>query len=398
MLLENNPYPQDTRVSLEARMLVEAGYHVSVIAPRAPGQPLVQTVEGVRTYRFPAPPVADGLRGYVTEYALSMLAALVLSVVVLRREGFDVIHAHNPPDTFFAIAVPYKLLGKRFVFDHHDLSPELYYARFGGDASRLVYHALLLLERLTYRWADHVITTNESYKRVAMQRGRVPADRITIVRNGPDLSQIPKPAPDSERAKSAKAAIAYVGQMGTQDGVDYLVRALGHLVHDLGRTDVRAVIIGGGDALDGLKSLSNRLGLNQYIRFTGRVSHADALNHLSEADICAVPDPSNAYNDRSTMIKIMEYMALGKPTVAFDLPEHHRSAGTSALYVPANDEFEFACALRDLMDDPALRQTMGEIGRRRVEQELGWHHSAPKLVHAYSKLFQAPKQRGRAVE
>jgi len=387
MLLENNPYPQDGRVRREATALVADGYEVTVICPASPGQKRHEVIRQVHVYRYPAPPEANGFLAYLWEYAYSMTATFVIALYVFLRRGFDIIHAHNPPDTFLFIAAFYKLFGKKFVFDHHDLAPEMYYARFGGDGNRLVYRSLVWLETLSCRLADHVIATNESYKAMEMERGRVPEERITIVRNGPDLDRMRPVEPDSDLSGRAKTIIGYVGVMGFQDGVDYLLRALRHLVDELERTDFLCVIIGKGDAWDSLKALATDLGLDEYVWFTGRVSDADLLRYLSTADICADPDPSNPFNDRSTMIKMTEYMALGKPIVAFDLPEHRYTAQDAALYVQSNNEMEFARALAQLMDDPERRQSMGSYGKQRVENELAWNYSIPKLLQAYKIML-----------
>jgi len=388
MLLENSTYPQDARVRREARALVDAGYQVSVICPMDSGQPWCETLNGVCVYRFRAPPAANGFLGYLWEYGYSMVATFVLTLLVALREGFDVIHTHNPPDTLVLIAAFYKLLGKRFVYDHHDLAPEMYYALFRSRGNQLIYHTLVWFEKLSCRLADHVIATNQSYKTVEMQRGHVPEERITIVRNGPELNGLQSLEPDSELRQKGKTIIGYVGVMGFQDGVDYLLRALHHLLFDLGRTDFFCVIIGGrGGARASLKALTTQLGLDEYVGFTGWVSDVDLIRYLSAADICVDPDPSNPFNDRSTMIKMTEYMALGKPIVAFDLPEHRFTAQAAALYVRPNDELEFARALAQLMDDPARRQAMGSFGRRRVETELAWRYSVPHLLEAYRTVL-----------
>jgi glycosyltransferase involved in cell wall biosynthesis len=317
-----------------------------------------------------------------------MLTTFALSLVIYLREGFDVIHAANPPDTFVLIAAFYKLLGVRFVYDHHDLSPEMYQARLNGRGSRFVYHALILFEKLSCRLADHVIATNQSYRTVEMQRGYVPEERITIVRNGPDLNRFQPTEPDTELRRKGKTIIGYAGIMGFQDGVDYLLRALQHLVYGLGRTDFFCVIIGGlGDARASLKVLATELGLDKYIWFTGWVSNDGYIRYLSTADICVDPDPSNPFNDRSTMIKILEYMALEKPIVAFNLPEHRYTAQEAALYVRPNDEIELARALAELMDDPPRRRAMGLFGRRRVETELAWCYSVQPLLDAYRAVL-----------
>jgi glycosyltransferase involved in cell wall biosynthesis len=388
MLVENSPYPQDPRVRWESEALVGAGYHVSVICPLHPGQPLHETIAGVHVYRFPAPQAAYGVLGYLWEYGYSMVAMFLLSLLVFAREGFHIVHAANPPDTLVLIAAFYKLLGRRFVFDHHDLSPEMYYARFSGKGNRLIHSALIGLEKLSYRLADHVIATNESYKAIQMRRGGVPEQRITVVRNGPDLDRVRPVELDPDLRRRGEFIIAYAGVMGVQDGVDYLLRALKHLACDLRRTNFFCVIIGGrGEARPSLQALATELGLDPYVWFTGWVSDADYIRYLSTADICVDPDPSNPFNDRSTMNKMMEYMALEKPIVAFDLTEHRFSAQEAALYVAPNDEFEFAKALAQLMDDPMRRAAMGAFGRRRVETELAKHHSVPHLLKAYQNLL-----------
>jgi glycosyltransferase involved in cell wall biosynthesis len=387
MLLENNPYPQDNRVYQEAIALADAGYQVSVICPMAPGQPWRETLDGVHVYRFPAPPTANGFLGYLWEYGYSMVATFIISLLVCLREGFDVVHAHNPPDTFVFIAAFYKLLGKQFVYDHHDLSPEMYYAVFGNKGNKLVHHTLVLLEKLSCRLADYVIATNQSYKTIAMQRGHVPEQRIIIVRNGPDLNRLRPVKPHSDLQCKDKTIIGYAGVIGLHDGVDYLLRALHHLVYNVGRRDFLCVLVGAGDALPGLQALTKQLGLVDHVLFTGWVAHQEVAHYLAAADICVAPEPSNPYNDRSTMIKMMEYMALEKPVVAFDLPEHRFTAQGAALYVQPNDELQFAQALVELMDDPVRRQAMGSFGRQRIETELAWHYSVPDLLEAYRTLF-----------
>ena len=332
MLLENNPYPQDGRVRREAASLSRAGYDVTVIAPAKKGQPKQDLVDGVRVCRYPAPKERDGFLGYALEYGYAMLAGWVLTLYVFVRFGFDVIHAHNPPDTYVAIAAPYKLFGKRFVFDHHDLSPEMYDARFMDGSNALVHRVLQWFEKLTFRFADRVISTNESYKEIAIERGGVPSERIAVVRNGPDLDRVRAVAPDSALRAKAGTIIGYVGIMGYQDGVDYLIRALGHLVTDLRRNDVFCFIVGEGGAVPSLKALVAELGLGEHVWFTGRISDEDLMRYLSAADICVDPDPFNPFNDRSTMIKMSEYMAVGKPIVAFDLREHRRTAADAARF------------------------------------------------------------------
>lgn len=386
MLLENEPYPQDNRVRSEAKSLATAGYQVSVICPSAQEQPRREVLDGVSVYRFPAPRAANGFLGYLWEYGYSMAATFILSLLVLLREGFDVVHAHCPPDTFVFVAMFYKLLGKLFVYDHHDLAPELYCTRFRNGGNRIVYQSLVLLEKLSCRLADRVIATNESYRAMEMQRGHVPAERITIVRNGPELAELYPVKPDDALRQKASTILGYVGVMGPQDGVDYLLRALHHLIYDLNRSDVFCVIIGKGSMLPELKALAKELRVEEYVWFTEWIPDEDMIRYLSTVDICVDPDPSNAFNDRCTMIKMMDYMALGKPIVAFDLPEHRITAQNAAVYACPNKELDFAHQIIDLIDNPERRRRMGQIGRARIEMELAWQYQEKHLIDAYSTL------------
>lgn len=387
MLLENQTYPRDFRVRREATALTAAGYRVSIICPAGPSQPFRETLNGVHLYRYAQPPEANGFLGYLWEYGWSMAAAFMLSLLVFFSEGFDVVHAHNPPDTFVFIAAFYKLFGKRFVFDHHDLSPEMYQARFPGGGSRFVYGTLVFLEKLTCQVADRVIATNESYKKIEMERDGVAGSRITIVRNGIELQDLPSEEPDRTLCPPAKTIIGYIGVMGFQDGVDYLLRALGHVVRDLKRTDFFCVLVGDGDAFPSLKSLAEELGLSGQILFTGMVPYLEVPRYLGATDICVAPEPSAPYNDRSTAVKLMEYMSLAKPIVAFDLTEHRFTAQGAAVYVKHNDELEFARAIVQLMDDPARRKKMGLLGRQRMETALAWQYSIPKLLQVYRAVL-----------
>jgi glycosyltransferase involved in cell wall biosynthesis len=391
MLLENSPYREDNRVKNEARTLVEAGYHVTVICPMdKPGQPWREMVGGVRLYQFPQTEWGSGFMSYLWEYAYSLVIIFLNTIFISISEGFDIIHTHNPPDTFVLIAGFYKLFGKKFVYDHHDLSPEMYYARFRGKGNRLVYHVLVCFEKLACRLADRVIATNESYKKVEMERSNVPEHRITVVRNGPNLNRVKLVDPDPELRAKAPTIIGFVGEMGYQDGVDYLLRAIKHLLYDLGRSDFSCVMIGQGDAWEELKQLSKDLKIDDHMWFTGRIPDADLMRYLSTADICVAPDPKNDFTNRSTMIKVMEFMTLGKPVVAFDLNEHRNSAQDAAIYATPNDEMEFARSIALLMDDPEKRRAMGEYGQERIKNSLAWPHQAKNLLRAY-KAFQGEK-------
>lgn len=388
MIVENNSYPRDPRVRREAEGLAAAGYRVSVISPALPKQAWHEIMGGISVYRYPGPPESSGFFTYVFEYAYSMAAIFVLSLWVFLSRGFDVIHAANPPDTLVFIAAFYKILGKRFIFDHHDLAPEMYYARFEGQGNRWVYRVQFWCEKLSCRLADHVIATNQSYKRLEMERHQVPEGRITVVRNGPDPKKLRAVEPDPVLRKRAGTIIAFAGVTGYQNGTPLLVKALRSLVYDLGKRDVLFAIIGDGHALPELKSLAREYSLEDYIWFTGWVDDPSAyIRYLSTADICVEPTPSCTSNDASTMIKLMEYMALGKPSVAFDLPEHRYSAQSAALYAKPNSELDLARAMAELIDDPQRRQTMGSFGRSRIETELSWSHSLPKLLEVYGRVL-----------
>lgn len=385
MLLENCPYPNDTRVRNEALALTRAGYQVTVISPKGRNHRSYEVIDGVCVLRYAPFPSRGGALGFLLEYAHAMVATFVLSLRAWARPGFDIIHAHNPPDTFVLIGALYKILGKRFVFDHHDLSPEMYVARF-PNGGRLAFHALRAFERLTFRLADHVVSTNGSYRRIATERGGVPEARVTVVRNGPDLDVIKRRPPPQELRESAGHLLGYIGEMGPQDGIDYLLRSLKHLIEDLGKTRLQCILIGDGEALPALKETVRSLQLHDHVRFLGRLPQTELCSWITAVDICVDPDPSNPYNDRSTMVKLMEYMALSKPIVAFDLPEHRVSAGDAALYAEPNDELDFARKIALLMDDPSLRRRLGREGRRRVEDSLAWSYQAACLVKAYERL------------
>lgn len=383
MLLENSPYPQDDRVRREALALTAAGHRVSVIAPARKGQPRRERVDGVEVYRYPGPPGGGSFLGYLVEYAWSLTATAFLSIWALVRGGFDVVHAHNPPDLFVFLAAFYRLLGKRSVFDLHDLAPEMYFARFDGEGNAAVRRVLIWLEGLSCRVANRIIVPNESYRQMVRERHGQPDEKITTVRNGPDLERIYAVDPDPSVRNGASAVIGYVGVIGYQDGLGCLLRAMAALVYELGVQNVRCVILGTGDALAEMRELSTELGLDDVVTFTGWVSDDDLRRYMSTADICVVPDPSNPFTDRSTMTKLAEYMALGKPVVAFDLPEHRVTGGEAAVYATPNDERDFARALARLIDDPAAREQMGRYGIEQVAERLKWEHSIPSLLQAY---------------
>jgi len=384
LLVENNGYPRDFRVRREAHALRDHGFKVSVVCPREGTERWHEELDGVAVYRFPAPPGGAGLLSYALEFGYATFAMLVVSLWVWLRRGVDVVHAANPPDTLFVVGAVFKLLGKRFVFDHHDLAPEVYLSRFDQPRRNLVYKTLKLMERCTYAVSDVVVATNDTYRRRAIEEGRLPEDKVFVVRNGPPLSYQPLPPPEG-LAERATHLIGYVGTIGPQDGLDYWLRAIRHLVTDCGRSDFLAVIIGDGDAMPALRRQVKELDIEAFVLFTGRLPETEARRHLSAAALCVQPDPSGPLNDHCTMNKLMEYMALGKTTVAFDLPETRVSGGDAAVYVSGNDEREFARQVDRLLNDADERARMGEIGRRRVSTALAWEFSVPSLVRAYTE-------------
>ena len=310
----------------------------------------------------------------------------MVSFYVFVRRGFDVIHAHNPPDTLFVVALPFKLLGKKFVFDHHDLCPELYRSRYRTGEGFFT-GLLRVFEWCSLNLADITIATNESYKQVQMERAKRDPRTIFIVRNGPDKLRMSPVQPSSRLKAMNKCILCYVGSLNPQDGVDYLLRSLRYLLNDLKRSDFHCVIMGTGDSLQDLRDLAGTLQLNGCVELTGFVSDEDLQSNLAAADICVDPDPSSPLNDVSTWIKIMEYMAYAKPIVSFDLKETRFSAGEAALYVKPNGEAEFAKTIADLMAQPDLRQKMGSYGRWRVEQKLQWTKVGQNLLTAYGALL-----------
>jgi glycosyltransferase involved in cell wall biosynthesis len=394
ILVENLPSPFDRRVWQEAEALRDAGYTVSIICPTGRGcEAKFEALEGIHIWRYDLPMEGAGALGYLVEYATALFWTFVLSLRVFFSRGFDIIHACNPPDLFFLIGCFYKLFGRKFLFDHHDANPELYVAKFGRKD--FLYRLMLVLERLTFRAADVSIATNDSYRRIAIERGGMPPERVFVVRSGPSLDRLRITSRDERLKNGRKHLVGYVGVMGRQEGIDYLLHALSYIVHGLGRRDIHFGLVGGGTSLDEMKAMAAELRVGDYVTFTGRVPDGEMLAMLNTADVCVNPDVASEMNDISTMNKIMEYMALGKPIVQFDLTEGRHSAQGASLYAARNDPLDMAAKIVELIDDPARRKSMGELGRRRVLDELEWRHEAPKLLAAYDALWprSAPRPR-----
>lgn len=402
MFVENS-YPQDTRVKNESDALTAAGFAVTVVCMRKKGQAKAEVLDGIQIYRLPrlelfqkTPSPNPGLMervvlklksvvGYFSEYVYFTSACFLMSLYVAFKHGFDAIHAHNPPDTLFAVALPWRLVGKKYIFDHHDLCPELYRSRYGAGNDFLA-RVLQFVEWCNLKLANVTIATNESYKQFHMDRGGRKPETIFVVRNGPNQRRMQVASPSPRLRAMGKTIMVYIGSLNPQDGVDYLLRSLKHLRYDLKREDFYCVIMGSGDSLEDLRKMATELKLNDRVELPGFVSDKDLQENLAAADICMDPDPSSPLNDVSTWIKIMEYMACGKAIVSFDLKETRYSAREAALFVPPNDEMAFAEATVKLMDDAGLRERMGKFGRERVERELQWSVVSQNLVAAYKSL------------
>jgi glycosyltransferase involved in cell wall biosynthesis len=386
IIVENLPSPFDRRVWQEATTLYENGYEVNIICPVGKGyEKKFEVIDGIHIYRHSLPLEADGFVGYVLEYSVALFWEFVLAWKILLTRGFDVIQACNPPDNIFLIGGFFKLLGKKFVFDHHDVNPELYEAKFGRQD--FLYKVMLLLEKLTFKVADISIATNDSYRKIAIERAGMDPKKIFVVRSGPKLDRLKILPPVPELKKGRQFLIGYVGVMGKQEGIDSLLRSASYLIKECGRTDIHFGLVGGGTELEAMKNYAKELNIADYVTFTGRVPDKEMLDFLNTADVCVNPDIANKMNDISTMNKIMEYMALGKPIVQFDLAEGRFSAQEASLYAKKNDEQDMADKIVELLDSPKLRKKMGQFGRNRVLNALEWKYEAPKLLKAYDVLF-----------
>jgi glycosyltransferase involved in cell wall biosynthesis len=384
IIVENLPVPFDRRVWLEARTLKAAGAVVSIICPTGKGyETRFEEIDGIFIYRHTLPVEQGSGMGYLKEYAVALFHETRLAWKVFFQRGFDVIHACNPPDLIFLVALPFKILGKKFVFDHHDVNPELYEAKFGRRD--FFWRLLLLMERATFWLADVSIATNESYRNIAIERGRMKPENVHVVRSGPDISAIKAVTENPAMRNGHKYLVAYVGVMGEQEGIDLLLEAIDFIVHKLHRDDIQLTLAGDGPVLESLKNMASSLGIDAHVRFLGRVPDKELFELLSTADVCVNPDRVNAMNDISTMNKIMEYMAFGKPIVQFDVREGRVSAEAASLYASKNDSADFANCIVTLLADEPRRKKMGEFGYNRVRKELSWETQIAPLLEAYAK-------------
>lgn len=386
IVVENLPVPFDRRVWAEATTLAGHGYTVSVISPKGKGfEKDYEFLDGVHVYRHDLPPEGNSAGGYLREYGSALWNEWRLAMRVRRERGIDILHGCNPPDLIFLVAWAMRPFGVRYLFDHHDICPELYEAKFGKRG--ILWKAMVAFEWLTFKTATVSIATNESYAEIARRRGGMKREDVFVVRSGPKIEKLEiRPAKDALK-KGAKYLIGYVGVIGQQEGLDLLVASAEHMIRKMGRTDVHFGIIGGGPALEEVQADVKARGLGDYFTFTGRAPDDLLLDMLNTADVCVNPDRVSPMNDLSTMNKIMEYMTLAKPIVQYELKEGRASAAEASLYARPNDTVDFAEKIVGLLDDPARREKMGQIGRERVQAALSWAHSVPNLLAAYDRAF-----------
>jgi glycosyltransferase involved in cell wall biosynthesis len=392
IIVENLPVPFDGRVWKEAASLHKNGYEVTVLCPRGKGyEQSYQVIDGIRIYRHPMPNEGNTPLGYLREYSSALFWEFVYTWWIYLRCGFTVIQACNPPDNIFLVALPFKLLGVKYIFDQHDANPELYLSKYGKQG--FLYQVQVWLEKLTYCFSDVVMSTNMSYRELAIRRGGFSPQDVFVVRNGPDLETFKAVAPKSALKFNKAYLVAYVGTMSVQEGLDILLEVAVH-IREMGRRDVHFTCVGGGPGLASLRRIVEEKSLGDMVHFTGRVSDEELLEILSTADVCVNPDKPCEMNDISTMIKIMEYMALGKPIVQFNLREGKFSAQDSSLYADIRDQVpDFAAKILWLLDNPDVRQRMGEFGLKRVRNELAWEYSVPNLLAAYQRAFSKRRRR-----
>lgn len=385
-LIEDGSFLYDNRVRREAVCLSRAGARVRVVCPNAGSEPFFSEHEGVGIYRYRKPSFGAGLIGHIGEYLVSLVSHTVITLGIALRHGINVIHAANPPDILWLVALPYRLFGVRYVFDHHDLVPELFQARFGARRKSLMTMARFM-ERMSFRLATHVISTNDSYRQVAIDRGSKRPEDVTVVRNGPDPADFQNVEANPDIVKLAPVVVGYLGNMNPQDGVDRILSVANVLINERKRDDIAFVMVGSGDSFDSLQEQRDALGLHDRVVMTGRIPWSDVLNTLAATSICVQPDPPGGLNDHSTMNKLMEYMMLGKAVVSYDLAESRVSGGEAVRYVTEDSVEALADAIVELANDKNEIERLGKAGLERVETKLAWHYQAVNLVNVYSKMF-----------
>ncbi len=391
IVVENLSVPFDRRVWRECHALYEAGYQVSTISPMGAGTDTkrYEVIDGISIYRYPIYHASGSFRSYVLEYSVALIMSFWLMWVVLVREGFDVVQICNPPDLLIFPTLPFKVLGKKVIFDQHDICPEIYETQKGiQGVPNFVVRVLVRLEKLTYSFADVVMVVNESCQRIALDRGGKKEPDVFIVRNGPSSQNIRNAVPNAALKQGKRHLLSYVGMMGPQEGIDVLLRAVRNLVTVHRRGDFHVRIMGGGTVLDQMKAYAVELGIGELVTFTGSVDYTQVMEGIASADLCLCPDPKTPLSDKCSLVKVIEYMSLGRAFVAFDLEEVRLSAADAGAYAKPGDEADFADNVDRLLDDENLRVSMGELGRKRVMQRLTWEHSKDALYAAYDQAFQ----------
>lgn len=389
IIVENLPVPFDTRVWQEATTLAANGYTVSVICPTGKGYTKkYEYMQGVHIYRHKLPKDGNGALGYAREYGAALFEEYRLARKVMKERGFHCIHGCNPPDDIWMVARLFKNKGVDYIFDHHDICPELYEAKF-GKTTGLMYKSQLWLEKQTYKHAKFAFVTNHSYEKIAIERGGMKPEDVFVLRSGPKLERLKIQEPKPEIKRGKKYMVGYLGVIGQQEGIEYLLKAAQYIRNELKRDDIFWGIVGGGPDLQRMMRLCERMHLTDIVEFTGRVPDDKMLDYLNTADICVNSDEYNAMNDKSTMNKVLEYMALGKPLVQFDLTEGRYSAQDASLYAKPNDAKDMAKKIIELLDNEELRKKMGEYGRNRVVNELSWEHTSKALLEGYDRYFKS---------
>ena len=390
IIVENLPVPFDTRVWQEATTLVQNGYTVSVICPKGKGYDKeFEILQGVNIYRHDLPTEGNGLVGYVREYGTALKEQIRLAKKVYKEVGFNVIQGCNPPDNIYMVANRFKKYGVKYVFDHHDICPELFEAKFKKKG--LLYQSQIFLEGKTYKNCDIAFVTNESYKKIAIERGKMNPKNVFVLRSGPKLERLKIQKPKNEIKRGKRYMVGYLGVIGQQEGIEYLLEAAKYIRESKGRNDIFYGIVGGGPHLEALKQKCKEMKIDDIFEFTGRVSDQVLLDYLNTADVCVNPDEYNEMNDKSTMNKILEYMALGKPIVQFDLTEGKYSAQKASLYAKPNDSKDLAEKIIFLLDNEEKRVEMGQYGMKRIKNELSWEHTSKELLRGYDTLFASIK-------
>lgn len=380
-IVENNSVPHDLRVWREARAVKEFGYDVSVICPKWHHAKLAhEVIEGIDIYRHPTWE-GRGKSAQIIEYCNALMWEILLTIRLFLVQRFHVIHGANPPDHIFLVALLFKLFGVKYIYDHHDIAPENYVAKYGSKG--IFFFLLLLMEKLTFKTADMIISTNQSYRKLAMARGGKEGEDVFVVRNGPDLALIPPPNPDPALRNGFSFLVGYVGMIGEQEEIGNLLSVAEYLVKEKNRTDIKFIVVGTGPAWNEMVQQSLTMGISDNVKFTGYVPYSEFYRILSTVDVCVNPEFSNEFTDKSTMIKIMDYMTFGKAIVQFYTTEGEVTAGESAVYVRANSIPDFGDALIELLEDHNRREAMGKAGRKRIEEKLSWEHQKTSLRRAY---------------